>query len=116
KAGGPRGDDEAAGDINSFENLMLLCPQCHKLIDSEPRRYSVAELREHKREHEQRIFALTALGPEQRTTVIQLRATIGSQSVDIPGTDIQAALHPRYAANLPGVLIDLTPIQREDPS
>jgi len=51
-----------------------------------------------------------------RTTVIQLRGTIGGQSVDIPAPDIRQALHPRYPARLPGVLIDLTPIQRENAS
>jgi hypothetical protein len=38
---------------------------------------------------------MTPLGPEHQTTVIQLRATIGGQPVDIPGTDIRAALAPR---------------------
>ena len=79
-------------DINAFENLMLLCGDCHHLIDTHQSDYSVETLKEHKREHEERIYALTALGPEQRTTVIQLRGTIGGQPVDIPGTDIEAAL------------------------
>src|SRR5437660_3192577 len=55
-----------------------------------------------------------ALGPEYRTTVIQLRAAIGGQPVDIPASEIRDALSPRYPARLPGVLIDLAAIQRED--
>ncbi len=111
---GPRGGAVPPVDINAFENLMLLCAECHHLIDTNPHDYSVEELRDHKHDHEERIFALTGLGPEYRTTVIQLRGTIGGQLVDIPGSEIRGALLPRYPARLPGVLIDLTPIQRED--
>lgn len=113
---GPRGATSRPEDVNAFENLMLLCGDCHHLIDTKHAEFSVELLKEHKREHEDRIFALTALGPEYRTTVIQLRATIGGQPVDIPGTDIRAALNPRYPARLPGVLIDLTAISRESTS
>jgi len=112
---GPRGDALRPEDVNDFANLMLLCADCHHLIDTEPANYPVELLREYKREHEERIFEVTAVGPEYRTTVIQLRATIGGQAVDIPGTDIRTALRPRFPARLPGVLVDLTPIQREDP-
>jgi hypothetical protein len=86
RSDGPRGNEVRPHDINSFDNLMLLCAECHHLIDTNPENYSVEELRAHKREHEGRIFALTALGPEHRTTVIQLRASIGGQPVDIPYT------------------------------
>jgi len=113
---GPRGSGPRPANVNAFENLMLLCGDCHHLIDTQHAGYSVALLREHKREHEDRIFALTALGPEYRTTVIQLRGSIGGQPVDIPVTDIRSALEPRYPARLPGVLIDLTAIQRESPA
>ncbi len=116
KVAGPRGEGQRPADINGFENLMLLCGDCHHLIDTHKNDYSVETLKEHKREHEERIYALTSLGPEQRTTVIQVRGTIGGQPVDIPGTDIEAALRPRYPARLPGVLVDLTSIQRETPS
>ncbi len=112
---GPRGGTpNRPSNINAFENLMLLCAECHHHIDTDPGKYTVEELRAHKREHEERIFAVTALGPEQRTTVIQLRANIGGQQVDIPPSHIREVLLPRYPARLPGVLIDLTPIQRED--
>ncbi len=109
---GPRGII-GARDLNTFDNLMLLCAECHHLIDSEPEKYPVELLREFKREHEERIFTVTALGPEYRTTVIQLRANIGGQPVDIPASHIREVLLPRYPARLPGVLIDLTAIQGE---
>jgi hypothetical protein len=114
RSDGPRGSEIRPHDINAFDNLMLLCAECHHLIDTNPERHPVEQLRGHKREHEERIFALTALGPEHRTTVIQLRASIGGQPVDIPASHIRETLLPRYPARLPGVLIDLTPIQREN--
>ena len=111
---GARGKGERPAQINSFENLMLLCGDCHHLVDDVRRQdYPAALLRTFKREHEERIAALTAYGPEHRTTVIQLRGAIGGQPVDIPAGDIHTALHPRYPARLPGVLIDLTALQRE---
>lgn len=112
---GPRGAQARPGDINAFENLMLLCGSCHHLIDTHPDDYTVELLKEHKQEHEDRIFAVTAMGPEYRSTIIQLRGKIGGQPVDIPGTNIMAALQPRYPARLPGVLIDLTGIDFESP-
>ncbi len=113
---GPRGKGPRPRNVNIFENLMLLCADCHHLIDTQPAAYPVRALRDHKREHEDRISAVTALGPEYRTTVIQVRGTIGGQPVDIPAADIREALHPRYPARLPGALIDLTSFQRESES
>jgi hypothetical protein len=114
KQDGARGDGPRPADINSFENLMLLCGDCHHEVDDvRPQDFPVELLREHKREHEERIFALTAIGPEHRTTVIELRSTIAGQLVDLPVPDIRTALHPRYPARLPGVLIDLSGLKRE---
>lgn len=96
---------------------MLLCADCHHLVDDvRPQDFPVELLRTYKREHEERIASLTAFGPEHRTTVILLRGTIGGQPVDVPPTDIRTALHPRYPARLPGVMIDLTAMQRENPA
>lgn len=116
KRRGPRGSADRPVDINAFENLMHLCAGCHHLIDTAPDDWPVEKLLAHKREHEERIHAVTGLGPEWRTTVIQLRGSIGGQPVDVPASDIHAALQPRYPARLPGVLIDLTAIQRESPA
>lgn len=110
---GPRGRRERPVEVNGFDNLMLLCPECHILIDSRSGDFPVAELRMQKREHEERILALTASGPEMRTTVIQLRGRIGGQPVDIPAVDIRTALQPRYPASVPGLLIDLSAIEQE---
>src|SRR6516164_8889140 len=37
---GPRGGvGTRPHDVNSVSNLMLLCPECHKLVDDDPEKY-----------------------------------------------------------------------------
>lgn len=53
---GPRGDSTASDeDRDKHPNLILLCRNCHKKIDDQPRVYSVAVLCQMKRDHEERI-------------------------------------------------------------
>lgn len=50
---GPRGEYPPPGDdIDSYENLILLCEEHHKLIDGQPRTYTVAKLLQMKEDHE----------------------------------------------------------------
>src|SRR2546430_38936 len=52
---GPRGARRlAAKKLNSIANLMPLCPDCHKLIDTHADEYSVKTLRRFKQRHEDR--------------------------------------------------------------
>lgn len=110
---GPRGAGPRPKDPHELANLILLCPACHKLVDDKPREYPDDVLRAYKDEHERRIYELTAIGPELRTTVLQLKGTIGGQSVDIPAPEVRAAVAPRYAAARVGAVIDLTAIASE---
>src|SRR5882724_9224696 len=44
---GPRGRVRSRPkDIHALQNLMLLCPQCHKLIDDKPKDYTRRALSE----------------------------------------------------------------------
>lgn len=36
-------------ELNSTDNIMLMCPQCHKTIDDNPEMYPVERLREMKK-------------------------------------------------------------------
>ena len=86
---GPRGrSGPTPRDINSVDNLMLLCARDHKLIDDNPADYPRELLEQYKREHEKRIKHVTGLGPDMRTTVVQLKAKIGGSAVDIPAAHI----------------------------
>ncbi len=43
---GPRHEERPAGDfdVDSFDNLILLCPSCHTIIDKDPSSYSRSTL------------------------------------------------------------------------
>lgn len=109
---GPRANRKvAAHRINDISNLMLLCPPCHKLIDDNPREYTVARLKSAKNTHEERIRHVTGFAEDHKTTVIQFRARIAGRAVKIPYNDITRAVEPRYPADKKGVVIDLTSIE-----
>lgn len=56
KFGAARYDETmSAEERNGHENLILVCPTCHKIIDDQPGTYTVNELLKIKKEHEKRI-------------------------------------------------------------
>ena len=113
REGGPRGlDGVRPEDIDSFENLMLLCARCHKLVDDNTERYPRAELQQYKAKHEKRIRWVTSLGPDVQTTVLQVKAKIGANVVEVSQAEIFDALRPRYPAG-PSSMVDLTGIGNE---
>jgi hypothetical protein len=47
---------------------MLLCGECHHLVDVvHPERYPVEVLKKFKQEHEDRVYALTGLSKDRDT-------------------------------------------------
>jgi len=114
---GPRGKNTLRpADINDVSNLMLLCPQCHKLIDTHPERYPRSTLEDYKHRHEDRIKHVTGLGPDLKTTIVQFKANIGGQSVDIPAAQVVEAVAPRYPTDMKGFILDLTAFHDENAS
>ena len=112
---GPRGGSSSrSAIINDVDNLMLLCPQCHKLVDNKPDRYTVARLEKYKSKHEERIRHVTGLGPVLKTTVVQLKTRIAAQSVVIPIAQVTEAVSPRYPTDARGHVIDLTNLNVEE--
>jgi len=108
KEGGPRGQTgPRPTNIDALENLMLLCPACHKLVDDHPAEYPRELLARYKAEHEERIRVLTDLGPDARTLVVNFKAPVRGQPVDIPPFDVARAVYPRYPVDKKGQLIDL---------
>jgi SMODS-associated and fused to various effectors sensor domain/HNH endonuclease len=114
---GPRSDDGSRpADVHAIENLLVLCQACHKLVDDNPKTYTREILEEHKKEHEDRVRYVTGLGPEMRTSVVQLKSRIGGDAVDIPANEICEAIAPRYpAGDKEGTIIDLTTIRDDRP-
>jgi hypothetical protein len=115
KEDGPRGDiDPRPEDINNIDNLMLLCHDCHKLIDDNPDQYSIALLKSYKKDHEDQMYYVTSLSNRLRTTIVQLKGKINNQTVDIPVSHVLEAVAPRYPTNTQGFVIDLTGIEGND--
>jgi len=115
KPDGPRGkSSRRPADINSLDNLMLLCPQCHKEIDDHPQEYTREALEKFKQDHERRIFRLTESKSDRKTTVLIFKARIAGQTIEISKADINEAVSPRYPSDLRGWVIDLTRIHNED--
>jgi hypothetical protein len=57
---GPRGDSEVGNrELNGYENLILLCPNCHATVDKQPDLYMVEKLRTWKAEHEAWVRTVT---------------------------------------------------------
>jgi hypothetical protein len=52
-AGAARAGEIDAAELDSFENLILLCGTHHKLVDDQPMKYASERLRTLKRDHEQ---------------------------------------------------------------
>lgn len=54
--GGPRWKEELSQEeLNSPENLILLCPTHHAMVDGQPEYYMAETLRQWKREHEAKV-------------------------------------------------------------
>ncbi len=111
---GPRGDQRRAGKaVHALANLILLCPQCHKLVDDDPGQWPAAVLRKHKKAHEDRVFMLTETRPDRHTVAVALTAKIGGRAVSISLPEMQEAVAPRYLGGRDVVHIDLTMIPDE---
>jgi hypothetical protein len=94
---GPRGETPlSSAERNDLSNLMLLCHQCHKLIDDNPDLYTVEMLQKFKKDHEARIQMLTAAKADKQAAALVLTAVIGSSPVVIPCADMQSAIAPSY--------------------
>ncbi len=93
---GPRAKRAGTSDKHHPSNLMLLCPDCHKLADDHPEPYTAGVLRKHKKAHEDRVFLLTDTKPDRHTVAFVLRAKIGGQAVSISRPEMEIAVAPRY--------------------
>lgn len=104
---GPRGKQRRTDDPHALENLMLLCNECHRLIDRNPVLYSVSILRTFKRQHEANIYFATSVPRIQKTALVRLEAPIGGKPASIPLPQIYSAITPKHPFEKPLCLIDL---------
>lgn len=95
---GPRGDEVLSKKLaTDISNLMLTCPEHHKLIDAKELEaiYSQECLENMKKSHENRIEAATSILPENKSTVIKYSAKIGSRAISLNEKEIFNALFPK---------------------
>jgi SMODS-associated and fused to various effectors sensor domain len=109
--GGPRGKGEGRPqNINSLSNLMLLCKECHDLVDKNPEKYTVETLKKFKKAHEDRIHGLTGISKDRDTIPVILRGLINDRLIDISDEEMQEAVAPNYLKRREKIEIDLTSI------
>lgn len=94
---GPRGlREDPDVERNDLGNLMLLCHECHEKIDkkSDGGRYTVDVLREMKRQHEERIERVAAIGADKKSHVLLYGANIGVHSSPLWYAEAARAMFP----------------------
>lgn len=78
--------------LNSIDNLMLLCPDHHKLVDNNPEDYPQAVLRKMKKDHERRMQVLTEIVVDKTSNMILYGVNIGEHGSLINKRDASVAM------------------------
>jgi len=93
---GPRGQEDSSEHALDVNNIILLCPKHHHLVDTQPEKFSKEMLMEMKLKHEARVQYLLSLGVDKERTVVLYHANIGSAIINIPHKKAIEALWPDY--------------------
>lgn len=96
---GPRGEEELSHKLaKDISNLMLLCGDCHKLIDDQEYKseYGVGLLRNMKRLHESRVKLAASIVDANQTLVVTYSANINGDPISISRSDTSRALFPKW--------------------
>lgn len=98
---GPRGGESSMELARNPENIMLMCPECHKYIDNEGKdKYDADMLVAMKQHHEKRMEFLTGLKEDLQAQIVTYGADIAGHSHDFAFPQLQEALLPDfYPAN-----------------
>ncbi|MBK0382873.1 SAVED domain-containing protein [Pedobacter sp. SD-b] len=82
----PRGQAELAlEDRNTVDNLVLLCADHHKIVDTKAllEEFTLERLMQHKANHEHRIYHLTALQIDSESVVLRMLGGIRGATVEV---------------------------------
>jgi len=84
-------------EINNIDNLMLMCHDCHKLIDNDKdgEKYSAELLKQWKREHEERVHIVTGIIPSKKTNVVFFGSNIGKNKAAFNKDDAFYSIFPK---------------------
>lgn len=94
----PNVNDYDQSYIDSEDNIMILCPTCHTMIDKKENegKYNEGLLRKWKDRHERKIKAQTKPTHTNCRRAVKFCAPIGSQPINISADQIREALFPDY--------------------
>jgi len=98
KEDGPRGDSKLSTKLETdFDNLLLLCDECHRRIDKgAPGENTVALLKEMKAEHENRIEIVTSIKPERKSHIVIYKANVGLHTPSLAFDSLRNYLLPEW--------------------
>lgn len=88
---GPRAVEFASKD-DSYENLMLLCHDCHKTIDDHPSEFNIVYLRNAKQEHCDRVRKALDMLTNEQYVLIEYSSTVSRNNERICRDGVCAAL------------------------
>ena len=88
---GPRAVEFASKD-NSYNNLMLLCHDCHKTIDDNPGEFTIEYLKAAKQEHCDRVRKALDMLTNEQYVLIEYSSTVFGNNERISGDGIYTAL------------------------
>ena len=115
---GPRGDEKLSAELaQDASNLILLCKDHHKLIDSagSVEKYGIDLLRSMKKEHEERIEMVTGIAPEKKSLVVCYAPKIGDRIPSITTSVTADTLFPdMYPMTPEPIRLDATNLPYND--
>lgn len=103
---GARGESDLTPDErNNISNLMLMCPDCHRLIDHEGKlQYTVKQLRDMKSHHEQRMEMLTGLKEDKQARIVTFGSKIGDAEPYFNEATLHDTLLPEFYPSPDGII------------
>lgn len=93
---GPRGGEESEALAKDIKNIVLMCPACHKMIDSDTKKYTIEVVEGMKKRHEDRIRLVTGITPDKKSHVVTYYSRIGKHLPDFSFNTLSSALFPDY--------------------
>ncbi len=108
---GPRGNELSEQLQIDYENLILLCSKCHKLVDGDNKNeFPIKKLRQIKQDHERRIEILTSINRNAKTNALIIKSSIGVNHVEVNEKDVNIAVikNRMYPSEEQPYVIDLT--------
>lgn len=101
---GPRGENDLSEPLSKdISNLMILCGECHKTIDTNKASYPVDLLKQMKTTHEQRIERVSGIAENKQSHILLYGANVGEHASPLTYTHAASAIMPGWypAENAP---------------